>query len=328
MIRRRRQGWALTLAGLIVICAGSIPAPVAALQGKELQIAADVSEGKDFVLYKPSQMLLADAELYVLNRGSNEVLVFTSELTFVRSIGQEGPGPGELDSARCIATLGETLFVFQNGRLSLFKRSGSFIKEVPIEYRARSASAVAGELLVFPEGMTPAAYILGDDYSLAVPVSIQCGSGSWADKQERCGFMHFAGLAKDETGAESAYILDKLRGGLLQLDPKTWRVLNERQDAFAGDWEFTRSGYSTNYQLLCSVPAIDCTGDLVVGVRFSGAGHQKQQLQVISLPDGASSHSYSMPEDFYADAVLPLQGGEFLALQGYESRIVKLKVHK
>lgn len=77
-------------------------------------------------------------EIFVLDQQAQQVRVFDSQGTFVRSIGQPGNGPGELGAVAgpVLVTAGDTLVVPDvqtNNRVSLFATDGTFLTSWPVQ---------------------------------------------------------------------------------------------------------------------------------------------------------------------------------------------------
>ena len=99
-----------------------------------------------------------DDNLYVLDRGPGKVFVYDRNGKFVRAIGGNGQGPGELSvPLQMTVTREGTVVVSQMRRksFSMFQRDGEYIEEIPYEYRR----ALGGfEVRSHPQGGFVAVY--------------------------------------------------------------------------------------------------------------------------------------------------------------------------
>src|SRR5512134_3156377 len=71
------------------------------------------SSGTD-PLYRVSGAVVVDSFIHVANAGSNQLLVYSVDGTFLRAAGNEGAGPGEFRSLRWIQAAGHRLFVYDS----------------------------------------------------------------------------------------------------------------------------------------------------------------------------------------------------------------------
>ena len=85
----------------------------------------------------------ADGNLWVLDAGNHRIQVFSAEGDFVRSLGREGQGPGELEQPSQLTIVADTVVVrAARRRLSLFDLDGEHLRDVQI-------TDVTGSLLNF-----------------------------------------------------------------------------------------------------------------------------------------------------------------------------------
>lgn len=108
------------------------------------------SSGTD-PLYRVSGAAVVDSFILVANAGSNQLLVYSVDGTFLRAAGNEGAGPGEFRSLRWIQPVGHRLFVYDSelGRVSQFSSGGTFLGSVNI--RPTAPFAFAQPLGLFPD---------------------------------------------------------------------------------------------------------------------------------------------------------------------------------
>lgn len=114
----------------------TLPAQDKLLPGQPVtQFAIGAEDGEDWELLSRVAQVVFDREenLYVLDAGNHRVLVFNPQGKFVRRIGKQGGGPGELMApvGLAITSAGE-IAVTDLGRpaVSLFKKDGTFIKNI------------------------------------------------------------------------------------------------------------------------------------------------------------------------------------------------------
>ncbi len=94
-------------------------------------------DGEDWEMLSRVSQVTFDKEdnLYILDAGNHRVLVFDARGKFVRKIGKKGGGPGELMTPVGLAvTTSNEIAVTDLGRpaVSLFKKDGTFIKNLPL----------------------------------------------------------------------------------------------------------------------------------------------------------------------------------------------------
>lgn len=115
-----------------------LPAQDKLLPGKPvLQFSIGAEEGEDWELLSRVTQVVFDQQenLYVLDSGNYRVLVFNPQGKFVRQIGKQGGGPGELMTPVGLAVTREgQVAVTDLGRpaISLFTKDGSFVKNLPL----------------------------------------------------------------------------------------------------------------------------------------------------------------------------------------------------
>ena len=81
---------------------------------------------------------LSDGRIAVLDRGSSQLRIYSSEGIFERAWGREGGGPGEFVSPALAGRLGDTLLVLDNNnrRISRYHPDEGLIDEYPIDPEA------------------------------------------------------------------------------------------------------------------------------------------------------------------------------------------------
>jgi hypothetical protein len=115
-----------------------LPAQDKVLPGKPVvQFSIGAEDGEDWELLSRVSQVAFDKEenLYVLDGGNHRVLVFNPQGKFLRKIGKQGGGPGELMTPVGLAvTLDGSIAVTDLGRpaVSLFKKDGTFIKNLTL----------------------------------------------------------------------------------------------------------------------------------------------------------------------------------------------------
>lgn len=117
-----------------------------------------LSEGEGYTLFTPGLAATVSNEghIYVPDRGSYTVKAFTLEGEYVATYGRgRGRGPGEVMIVTDVGTWKDSLIYLVDprvGRVSLFEKSGEFVRTEP--YRARIARiAIANDSTVY--GATP-----------------------------------------------------------------------------------------------------------------------------------------------------------------------------
>lgn len=97
----------------------------------------DLPENIDFT--NPSRIALnSKNELFVTDTRAHNIKVFTAEGKFLKIIGQEGKGPGDLNRPSCIIFNGKYIIVWELGnyRFSLFSEDGEFIRHFKPKHSA------------------------------------------------------------------------------------------------------------------------------------------------------------------------------------------------
>lgn len=75
----------------------------------------------------------AEGNLWVLDAGNHRIQVFSAEGDFVRSLGREGQGPGELEQPSQLVIVADTIVVRSGrSRLSLFDLAGEHLRDAQI----------------------------------------------------------------------------------------------------------------------------------------------------------------------------------------------------
>jgi len=75
----------------------------------------------------------ANGNVYVTDVAANHIKVFSPDCKFLRTIGQEGQGPGDLGWPESIEIVGDLIIVREvmNRRISVVKPDGTFVKSAP-----------------------------------------------------------------------------------------------------------------------------------------------------------------------------------------------------
>ena len=122
------------------------------------QFAIGAEDGENWELLSGVRQVAFDASdnLYILDGGNYRVLVFSPTGKFVRQIGKQGSGPGELmlPISMAVTTDGRVV-VGDLGRrvLSVFKSDGTFVKNVPLDLGMMLGGSGAGaSLQTYPRG--------------------------------------------------------------------------------------------------------------------------------------------------------------------------------
>lgn len=114
--------------------------------------------------------------VYVCDYRANNIKIFDSDGTFIKTIGREGQGPGEFNRPYAIAVTDERLIIWDMGnrRLDALTKDGEFIKSVPISMHdgwpqmmralPNGDIAIASEKLYFGQSDKPQDYSI-DIYS-------------------------------------------------------------------------------------------------------------------------------------------------------------------
>ncbi len=94
----------------------------------------------------------ADGRIYVHDNGNHRIQVFDPEGTFVRTIGREGEGPGEISRGGDIEVAGDKLIRNGNRRLSAWTLDGEFLGDVQVE---------DGKRLLYPSAFDDGSLLAG-----------------------------------------------------------------------------------------------------------------------------------------------------------------------
>jgi hypothetical protein len=141
-MRRAISGGAigLLLGGVLVAPAAAqrveIPVKETALQGTPAQVfSVGTEEGRDWEMLARVTSVAFDRQdnLYVLDAGNYRVLVFDRNGKFVRQIGKQGSGPGEITFAMAMTILPDgNLAINDAGRsgFTIFAPDGTYVKNV------------------------------------------------------------------------------------------------------------------------------------------------------------------------------------------------------
>jgi hypothetical protein len=113
-----------------------------------------------------------DGSMFVVQPAGREVRVFDSQGRYVRTIGREGGGPGEFNSAGRIGLRGDTLWVsdIQLSRLTLFSRTGDVLDALTI------SGPMIPEISTRP---TPPSTLAADGTILAGPLTSSRDDLGW-----------------------------------------------------------------------------------------------------------------------------------------------------
>ena len=98
----------------------------------------------------------ADGRVYVHDNGNHRIQVFDAEGTFVRTIGREGEGPGEIGGGGELEITGDKLIRSGDRRLSAWTLDGEFLGDVQVEDGKRLMLPTA-----FDDGSLLAGYMGG-----------------------------------------------------------------------------------------------------------------------------------------------------------------------
>lgn len=148
MLAARRSAVPLLAAALLALDAGAaraqgaivrLPEQDRVLAGTAPQVfALGKAEGAEHEIFGDIGSVAFDAaeNLYVLDRQSKRVMVYDRTGRFLRQIGKEGEGPGELIAPRQMTLAGDgTVIIFDLARpgYSLFRPDGTFVRNVATE---------------------------------------------------------------------------------------------------------------------------------------------------------------------------------------------------
>ena len=113
----------------------------------ELEVVTSVGFDTGAPVDGPTSLTFDEfGNLFVLSQKANAVSVFDADLRFVRSIGRQGGGPGELQNTACIALHQERLYVATMGRTHVFSVEGEYEASISSLYFSK-LSSIGGELV-------------------------------------------------------------------------------------------------------------------------------------------------------------------------------------
>ncbi len=100
----------------------------------EKRIGSETS-GPEYQFTNLSFVVAQGDDVYVVQRGINEIRVFDAEGRYRRTIGREGAGPGEFQSMWSVGIIGDSLWTIDINlrRLTFFTLGGSLISTVQFE---------------------------------------------------------------------------------------------------------------------------------------------------------------------------------------------------
>lgn len=104
--------------------------------GLELDLVIGDQDDPNYFFFGPRDLAVDQAGLiYVLDSGNNRVQVFDVAGAYLRTVGREGQGPGELQRASRLAVAGERLVAWDdaNRRLSLWSLDGEHVADSGLE---------------------------------------------------------------------------------------------------------------------------------------------------------------------------------------------------
>lgn len=107
----------------------------------------------DEAVFRNPRYIAADAKgnVYISDWASNHIKVFGPDGKFIRTIGRPGNGPGDLGGPAALDVSGDRLVVWEsmNGRFTVLKLDGTFVKTVP---RLQGAWTDLYALKALPDG--------------------------------------------------------------------------------------------------------------------------------------------------------------------------------
>ncbi len=117
-------------------------------QGERIEVVEDLVIGDDAsnpdqVFYRASGVAADDVgTIYVLDSGSHRIQVFDAEGGYLRTLGQEGQGPGELATpSNLVIGAGQVILKAESRRLSVWTLAGEHIRDTQL---LRSLTSLAG----------------------------------------------------------------------------------------------------------------------------------------------------------------------------------------
>ncbi len=114
-------------------------------------------EGEDLrsAFYNASDVAVAaDGRIYVHDNGNHRIQVFDGAGNYVRTIGQEGQGPGEIGGGGSLEVVGDRLIRNGDRRLRVWSLDGEFLGDEPVQDGKRLFNPVA-----FNDGSLLAGYL-------------------------------------------------------------------------------------------------------------------------------------------------------------------------
>jgi hypothetical protein len=104
-------------------------------QGKTLWSVSYFGEGGEDYFHRPSdiEVDLKQALIYIADSGNNRIVVFDLEGNFLRTIGQEGQGPGEFSQPTGLYVDSESQLAvadYRNNRIQIFDAQGKFLRNI------------------------------------------------------------------------------------------------------------------------------------------------------------------------------------------------------
>ena len=117
---------------------------------EDLVIGGDPDEQAEF-FYRPYGAAVdEEGNAYVLDAGNHRIQVFDSEGRYLRTIGRQGQGPGEMEEPHSITIAGRSLVVADSGttRLSYWSLDGTYRQGVPHNRGASLFGLADGSMVV------------------------------------------------------------------------------------------------------------------------------------------------------------------------------------
>ena len=153
----QKYGWII---GILVVCAAALSADVTSLEkilrtGRvwfTQEFALDDDAMPADIFFDSPSTICCDPEgnIYVADSGANNVKKFDAQGMFLKTIGREGQGPGELGGLYYSTFAKDRLILWDSGnrRLTAFTPDGEFITSAGIPYEQGSVRKLRG----FPTG--------------------------------------------------------------------------------------------------------------------------------------------------------------------------------
>jgi hypothetical protein len=112
-------------------------------RGGEIELVRDVviqERGDDlnYVFANPRGLAVdAQGRIYILDTGNSRVQVFDENGDYLRTLGQRGQGPGELDRPMMLAVAGDRVAIADrnNSKLSLWTTGGEHLEDLRLDWR-------------------------------------------------------------------------------------------------------------------------------------------------------------------------------------------------